>query len=120
LGVLIVDDLPFMRFLLRSAVEQAGFEVAAEAGDGRQALKSYLQHPGSLIVMDINMPVMDGIAALEKILQYDPAARVIMCSTIDEEEMIIRALNRGARDYIVKPFSPERIEDALRRAEMPV
>jgi two-component system chemotaxis response regulator CheY len=118
--VIIVDDLPFMRFLLRSAVEEAGYRVAAEAGDGRHALREYLRNPGSLVFMDINMPVLDGISALEHILRHDPEARIIMCSTIDEEDMIIRALNLGARDYIVKPFSARRVEDALRRAEMPV
>lgn len=120
MGIVIVDDLPFMRFLLRNAVEKAGYEVLAEATDGRQAVKSYLRNRGSLVLMDINMPVMDGISALGHILRYDPSARVIMCSTIDEEEMIIRALNLGARDYIVKPFLQERIEDALRRADMSI
>lgn len=116
--ILIVDDLPFMRFLLRNAVEQAGYRVAEEAIDGRRAVRSYLRHPGSLVLMDINMPVMDGIAALRQIRSLDQDARVIMCSTIDEEEMILKALNLGAMDYIVKPFVQERVEDALRRADM--
>ncbi len=118
MNVIIVDDLPFMRFLLKSAVESAGYPVTAEASDGRQAIRRYLENPGSLVIMDINMPVMDGISALREILQRDKNARVIMCSTIDEEDIIIRALNIGARDYIVKPFIPERVEDALRRADM--
>ncbi len=118
MAVLIVDDLPFMRFLIRDAVEKAGYQVVGEASDGRQAVRSYMQYPGSVVLMDIRMPVLDGISALGKILGLDASARIIMCSSIDEQDLIIKTLHMGARDYIVKPFHQKRMEDVLRRAHI--
>jgi two-component system, chemotaxis family, chemotaxis protein CheY len=114
--VLIVDDLPFMRSVLRDALAGGGFEVVGEAKDGLEGLRAYVRLKPDLVLLDIVMPVMDGITALEKLIQRDPGALVVMCSSLGEQEMIIRAIRLGARDFVVKPFKPERVVSALRMA----
>jgi two-component system chemotaxis response regulator CheY len=114
--VLIIDDLPFMRNLLSQICRDGGFEVIAEAANGRDGVRQYVLTEPTLVLLDITMPVMDGITALRKILAYDPEARVVMCSALNEEGLIRRALQIGARDYVVKPFLPQRVKNALLRA----
>jgi len=114
--VLIIDDLPFMRKLLSQICHAGGFEVIAEAANGRDGVRQYVLTEPTLVLLDITMPVMDGITALRKILAYDPEARVVMCSALNEEGLIRRALQIGARDYVVKPFLPQRVKNALLRA----
>ena len=111
--VLIVDDLPFMRSLLRDTLTDAGMAVVAEAEDGRQALRAYLASEPDVVLLDIAMPVMDGLTALRKLKMLDRRARVVMCSALGEQEMIIRAIQLGARDFVTKPFRPERIISAV-------
>jgi two-component system, chemotaxis family, chemotaxis protein CheY len=89
--------------------------VAAEAENGREGLALYQENRPDLVILDIAMPVMDGISALERLMRRDPSARVIMCSALGEQEMIIRAIRLGAKDFIVKPFQPERIISAVRK-----
>lgn len=113
--VLIVDDLPFMRKAIRDVVLGAGFVVAGEAENGRDGLLLYAEKRPDVVLLDIAMPVMDGITALARLIRYDPAARVIMCSALGEQEMIVRAIQLGARDFIVKPFQPERIVSAVEK-----
>ncbi len=115
-SVLIIDDLPFMRKMLRGIAETSGFTVAGEASNGKEGVKQYVLLEPNLVLLDITMPVMDGITALRKILAYDPEARVVMCSALSEEGLIQRALQIGARDYVVKPFLPQRVSNALFRA----
>lgn len=114
--VLIVDDLPFMRDLLRSTLEKGGFELAGEASNGRDGVRQFVLLEPDLVLLDITMPVMDGITALRKILAYDPDAKVVMCSALNEEGLIRRALQIGAMDYVVKPFLAQRVVNALLRA----
>lgn len=111
--VLVVDDLPFMRSLLRDILTDAGMAVAAEAEDGRQALIAYLASEPDIVLLDIAMPVMDGLTALRKLRILDRQARVVMCSALGEQEMIVRAIQFGARDFVVKPFRPERVVSAI-------
>lgn len=111
--VLVVDDLPFMRSLLCDILTDAGMTVAAEAEDGRQALVAYLASEPDIVLLDIVMPVMDGLTALRKLRILDRRARVVMCSALGEQEMIIRAIQFGARDFVVKPFRPERVVSAI-------
>ena len=113
--VLIVDDLPFMRKALRDVLLGAGFLVAGEAENGREGLILYAEKRPDAVLLDIAMPVMDGITALKRLVRYDPEARIIMCSALGEQEMIVRAIQLGARDFIVKPFQPERIVSALEK-----
>ncbi len=111
--VLVVDDLPFMRSLLRDILTDAGMTVVAEAEDGRQALIAYLASEPDIVLLDIVMPVMDGLTALRKLRILDRRARVVMCSALGEQEMIVRAIQFGARDFVVKPFRPERVVSAI-------
>ncbi len=114
--VLITDDLKFMRQILRDILERNGFSIAAEAVDGQDAVQRYIQSRPDLVLMDITMPRMDGIQALRRIMETDPRARVVMCSALGQEKFIIRSIQLGARDFVVKPFSEERIVSALTKA----
>lgn len=111
--MLVVDDLPFMRKALRGVLLDAGFEVAGEAENGREGLFMYARKKPDVVLLDIVMPIMDGITALTRLLRYDPAARIIMCSSLGEQDLIVHAIRLGARDFIVKPFRPERIVSAV-------
>ena len=111
--VLLVDDLQFMRELLRGILTDAGADVVAEAEDGRAALRRFLVHEPDVVLLDIAMPVMDGITTLRKIRLLDPRARVIMCSALGEQQLIVRAIQLGARDFVVKPFTPQRVVSAI-------
>jgi two-component system, chemotaxis family, chemotaxis protein CheY len=113
--VLVVDDLPMMRQALRDVIEEAGFVVAGEAIDGNQGLVAYMEHKPDVVLLDIVMPKLDGIAALKQLIRIDPGARVIMCSALGEQSLIFRAIQLGARDFIVKPFRPQRVVESIRR-----
>jgi len=115
-GVLLVDDLSFMRTAIRGILQDAGIPVAGEAENGRKCLEFYYRHPVELVLLDITMPVMDGIETLEKLMRLDRNARVVMCSAMGEDKYIIRSIQLGARDFIVKPFKAERIVSAVRKA----
>lgn len=113
--VLLVDDLPFIRSLLTDILRDAGMKVAGEADNGQLALKRYLLTQPDVVLLDIAMPVMDGISTLKRLKQLDPGARVIMCSALGEQAMIVRAIQLGARDFVVKPFRSERVVSAVTR-----
>ena len=114
--VLIVDDLSFMRNAIREIVEASGMHVSAEAENGEEGVQRYRETHPDVVLMDITMPVVDGIESLRRIMHLDSAARVVMCSALGQQEYIIRAIQFGARDFIVKPFRPERIISAVRKA----
>lgn len=114
--VLIVDDAAFMRSMLKKVIAgENGFRVL-EAPDGAQALKLYQEYRPGLVLLDISMPGMNGIEVLKELKKRDPMVFVIMCSAIGQESMIREALDSGASDFIVKPFKPEQITAAVRRA----
>ena len=115
-GVLIVDDLDFMRDAIKEILYTGGFSVIAEADNGRTAIERYQRYKPDVVLLDITMPEMNGIQSLKWIRRIDPSARVIMCSALGQQEYIIRAIQLGARDFIVKPFRPERILSAVRKA----
>jgi two-component system chemotaxis response regulator CheY len=115
LRILLVDDTTFMRRMLRDILVRAGFEVSAEASNGRQAVEAYRQTRPDLVIMDITMPEMDGVAAVREIAGADPAARIVMCSALGQQELIVEALEAGARDFVVKPFVPEKVLEAVRK-----
>ena len=114
--VLVVDDLEFMRDVIRDILEEAGIEVAGEAGDGKSGIRSYAAIRPDVVLMDITMPIMDGLRALKMLRSIDPRAIVVMCSSLGQQEYIIRAVQLGARDFIVKPFKPERVVSAVQKA----
>jgi two-component system chemotaxis response regulator CheY len=115
-NVLIVDDLTFIKIVLRDIIEKAGFRVVGEASNGEQAITLYQDTRPDVVLMDITMPGMDGLTALKKIREIDPAARVIICSALGQQQLIVQAIQLGARDFIVKPFQPHRVVAALKKA----
>lgn len=114
--VLIVDDAAFMRMMIKDILSKNGFEVVGEAENGAKAIEKYQELKPDLTTMDITMPEMDGITAVKQIKQIDPNAKVIMCSAMGQQAMVIEAIQSGARDFIVKPFQPDRVLEALRKA----
>ncbi|NLL58947.1 MAG: response regulator [Firmicutes bacterium] len=113
--VLITDDTAFMRMTLRNVLEKNGYEVVGEAEDGYQAVEQYMLSKPDLVTMDITMPNMDGITAIKKIMEKDPEARIVVVSAMGQKALVIEALNSGAKDFIVKPFQPDRIVEALQK-----
>ncbi len=113
ISVLIVDDLSFMRLAMREMLEAGGMEVSAEAENGLKAVQLYKADKPDIVLMDITMPVMDGIKALDRIIRYDPDANVIMCSALGQNKYIIKSIQLGAKDFIIKPFKPERILSSI-------
>ena len=114
--VLIVDDAAFMRMMLRDILMKNGFEVVGEADNGKNAVQMYSELKPDIVTMDITMPEMDGIAAVKEIKQMDSAAKVVMVSAMGQQAMVIEAIRSGAADFIVKPFQPDRILEALSKA----
>lgn len=112
-SVLIVDDAAFMRTTIRELLADQGWEILGEAENGAEAVALYEQLKPDVVTMDITMPEMDGLQALQQILALDRSARVVMCSAMGQQAMVIEAIQAGAKDFIVKPFRPERVLDAL-------
>lgn len=113
--VLIVDDAAFMRMMIKDILTKNGFEVVGEASDGLQAVEKYQELKPDLVTMDITMPDMDGIAALKEIKKLDSNAKVIMCSAMGQQAMVIDAIQAGANDFIVKPFQADRVMEAIQK-----
>ncbi|MGI6552500.1 MAG: response regulator [Clostridia bacterium] len=114
--ILIVDDAAFMRMMIRDILTKHGFEVAGEAENGTVAVNLYKELKPDLVTMDITMPEMDGISAVKAIRQIDPEAKIIMCSAMGQQMMVMEAIQAGARDFIVKPFQQERVIQAVEKA----
>mgnify|MGYP001194201144 CR=1 FL=1 len=113
--ILVVDDAAFMRMMIKDILTKNGYEVVGEAADGVQAVERYQELKPDLVTLDITMPEMDGITALKKIKEIDPQAKVIMCSAMGQQAMVIDAIQAGAKDFIVKPFQAERVLEAIRK-----
>ena len=112
--VLVVDDALFMRSMIKDILTASGkYVVIGEAANGQEAIQKYQELQPDLITMDIVMPAMDGIEATRQILKVDPRVRVVMCSALGQEPLVIESIAAGARDFIVKPFSPERVLKVL-------
>jgi two-component system chemotaxis response regulator CheY len=114
-NVMIVDDALFMRTMLRDIFVAAGWQVAGEADNGEEAISEYDRLRPDLITMDIVMPEMGGIEALKKILAVDPTARIVVCSALGQNHLILEALQAGAKDFIVKPFQQEQVLKVVER-----
>jgi two-component system chemotaxis response regulator CheY len=114
--VLIVDDIAMMRSELRRILEEYGMTVVGEAENGRAGVEAYARLKPQVVLLDITMPEMDGLTALKEIRRQDPAARVVMCSALGQQRYLLAAIRSGARDFVVKPFNPERIAGAIRKA----
>ena len=113
--VLIVDDAAFMRMMIKEILSKNGYTVVGEASDGAQAVEKYKELGPDLVTMDITMPEMDGITALKEIKKIDANARIIMCSAMGQQAMVIDAIQAGAKDFIVKPFQADRVIEAIKK-----
>lgn len=113
--ILIVDDAAFMRMMIKDVITKNGFEVAGEAVNGLDAVDKYKETKPDLVLMDITMPEMDGLQALKKIREDDADAKIIMCSAMGQQAMVIEAIQSGAKDFIVKPFQPDRVLEAVKK-----
>lgn len=106
--ILLVDDAAFMRMRCAKLLTENGYEVG-EAENGQEAIHKYQSYKPDLVLMDITMPVMDGITATREIKALDPAAKVVMVSALGQQTMVIEAIKAGAKDFVVKPFEPDKI-----------
>ena len=113
--ILITDDAAFMRMMLKDILTKGGYEIVGEAVNGNEAIEKYNQFKPDLVTMDITMPICDGITALKQIMASNPAAKVVMCSAMGQQAMVIESIQSGAKDFIVKPFQPQRVLEAVKK-----
>lgn len=113
--VLIVDDAAFMRMMIKDILEKNGFEIVGEASNGIKAVELYKKENPDVVTMDITMPDMDGIEAVKAIREYNPSAKIVMCSAMGQQTMVMDAIKAGAKDFIVKPFQPDRVLEAIKK-----
>lgn len=115
MNVLIADDAAFMRTLIRLFLEQMGYTVVGEAHNGKEAVDLYGRLKPDLVTMDITMPEMDGIEAVKSIRSANPDAKIIMCSAIGQQQVVMEAIRCGANDFVVKPIQKERLQEAVEK-----
>lgn len=114
-GILIVDDAAFMRMMVKDILVKNGFQVLGEAENGAKAIEKYKELSPDLVIMDITMPEVDGIQAVKEIKKINPSAKIVMCSAMGQQAMVIEAIQAGAKDFIVKPFQADRVVEAVRK-----
>ena len=107
--IMLVDDAAFMRMMIKNTLTQQGYTDIVEAQDGAEAVTKFDEENPDLVFMDITMPNKDGLEALKEIKAAHPNANIVMCSAMGQEAMVIEAIKSGAKDFIVKPFKPDRI-----------
>jgi two-component system chemotaxis response regulator CheY len=113
--VLICDDAVFMRTMLSDILSNAGFSVVGQAQTGSEAVAKYTELQPDLVTMDIVMPDMGGIEAVRAIISEFPDAKILMCSAMGQQSLVVEAIQAGARDFVVKPFQPSRVLEAVQR-----
>ena len=113
--IMICDDAAFMRMMIRDILVKGGYEIAGEVPDGKQAVELYSTCKPDLVLMDITMPVMDGLQALRQIRQKDPNACVVMCSAMGQGEQVQKAMKGGAKDFVVKPYQSQRVLQVIEK-----
>jgi two-component system, chemotaxis family, chemotaxis protein CheY len=114
--VLVVDDAAFMRKMVTDALSGGGHEVVGEAGNGNEAVSRFQELRPDVMTLDITMPEKDGLDALREIIAVDPGAKVIMCSALGQESKVLESIKLGAKDFVVKPFQPDRVISAIAKA----
>ncbi|MFN2316119.1 MAG: response regulator [Gemmatimonadales bacterium] len=114
-SVLVCDDAIFMRTMIADILTQAGYQVVGEAESGVEAVQRYQELKPDLVTMDIVMPEMGGIDAVREIIKLDPDARILMCSAMGQQALVVEAIQAGAKDFVVKPFQPARVLEAVQR-----
>jgi len=107
--ILIVDDAAFMRMMIKDTLKKNGYENLLESPDGEIAVQMYKAEKPDLVIMDITMPNKNGLEALKEIKEMDPNAKIVMCSAMGQESMVVEAIRSGAKDFIVKPFKADRV-----------
>lgn len=112
--VLVVDDASFMRMRLRRLLTDNGHEVF-EAANGREAVERYAEVRPDCVLMDITMPEMDGLEAVRAIVAADAQARIVMCSALGQQSLVLESIQAGAKDFVVKPYDPTRVLRAIDR-----
>jgi len=112
--ILLVDDAAFMRMRCAKLLTENGYEVG-EAENGQEAIQKYNTYRPDLVLMDITMPVMDGITATREIKALDANAKVVMVSALGQQTMVIEAIKAGAKDFVVKPFEPDKILTTVKK-----
>jgi two-component system chemotaxis response regulator CheY len=112
--IMVVDDAAFVRMQYTKSLSDNGYEVI-EASNGEDALKKYRESSPDGVLLDINMPVMDGIVTLHELINLDPEARVAMVSCIGSQSVVLSALKTGARDFLVKPTGKDGLIDAVQK-----
>jgi two-component system chemotaxis response regulator CheY len=113
--VLVCDDAIFMRTMISDILTGAGYEVVGEAETGLQAIERYRSLRPDLVTMDIVMPDMGGIDAVREIVKEDANAKILMCSAMGQQALVVEAIQAGAKDFVVKPFQPSRVLEAVQR-----
>lgn len=114
-GILVVDDAAFMRMMIKDILSKNGYEVIGEADNGARAIEKYKELKPDLVIMDITMPEVDGIQAVKEIKKFDENAKIIMCSAMGQQAMVIESIQAGARDFVVKPFQADRVLEAVKK-----
>ena len=114
--IMVVDDAAFVRLTLKNILEKDGHEVVCEAENGEDAVEKFKEYKPEIVTLDITMPETNGIYALKEIKKIDPKAKCVMCSAMGQQAMVVEAMENGARDFIVKPFQPERVLESIRMA----
>ena len=104
-----------MRMMIKNVLTKGGYNVVGEAENGAKAVEKYKELSPDLVLMDITMPEMDGIQALKEIKKIDGGAKVIMCSAMGQQAMVVESIQAGAKDFIVKPFQEDRVLEAVKK-----
>jgi len=113
--ILIVDDAQFMRNILKKIFTAGGYEVVAEAENADDGVKAYQKTKPDMVTMDICMPNKSGIEAIKDITKQDVNAKILVCSALGQELLVMEAIQAGAKDFIVKPFKKEKILDTIQK-----
>ena len=113
--ILVVDDAAFMRMMVRDMLKKIGHQVVGEAANGLQGVQMYKELKPDLVTMDVTMPEMDGVEAVKEIMAFDRDAKIIMISAMGQQAIVMDCIKAGAKDFIVKPFNIDRLEEAVKK-----
>lgn len=111
--VLVVDDAAFMVMMISNMLKELGHEVVGTAGNGREAVEEYKRLKPDVVTMDMTMPEVNGIEGVKLIKAFDASAKIVMCSAMGQQSMVLEAITAGALDFVVKPFTKDRVGEAL-------
>jgi two-component system, chemotaxis family, chemotaxis protein CheY len=115
-SVLICDDAVVMRMMIKGILTKAGYEVVGEAPNGAVAVEMYRDLEPALVTMDMIMPELDGINAVKQIIASDPGARIVMCTSMGQQQLVVDAIKAGAKGFVTKPFQPPKLLEAVEKA----